>query len=162
MTNIKAWYSGTKIGLSHIMRSDVNALMSGFLEIKKNELGSDIVNLFLHVAETTWYHFSFDENRLFMYSSNVDFNDAVANSSNIGKAGFGQYVVALGEENETLKFINEYRKNYYDIDEEYDLEFPDDNTLEEEEDSFETLQTSEEKKPEPEEATEDEDEDDGF
>ena len=156
----KAWYNSSKLGLSNILRTDINASMSGFLEIKKNDLGGDVVNLFLQVAETTWYHFSFDDNRLFLYSSNELFNDEVVKTSNIAKAGFGQFVMGLGEESETMKFINEFRKNYYNLDDPYNLEFPQDVILENTE-SFETIEKVEEKEKKPE-YTEKEEEDDGF
>ena len=156
----KAWYNSSKIGLAGILRTDINASMSGFLEIRKNDLGGDVVNLFLQVAETTWYHFSFDDNRLFLYSSNELFNDEVVKTSNIAKAGFGQFVVGLGEESETMKFINEFRKNYYNLDDPYNLEFPEDVILESSE-SFETIEKVEEKEKQPE-YTEEEEEDDGF
>ncbi|MEQ6121314.1 hypothetical protein [Reichenbachiella sp. MALMAid0571] len=156
----KAWYNSSKIGLSGIRGVDINALMSGFLEIRKNDLGGDVVNLFLQVAETTWYHFSFDDNRLFLYSSNELFNDEVVKTSNIAKAGFGQFVIGLGEESETMKFINEFRKNYYNLDDPYNLEFPQDVILENNE-SFETIEKVEEKEKKSE-YTEEEEEDDGF
>lgn len=157
----RSWYNASKFGLSNIARTDVNASMSGFLEIRKNDTGGDVVNLFLQVAETTWYHFSYDDNRLFMYSSNELFNDAVAENSNIAKAGFGQFVVALGDEQETMKFINDFRMNYYGLDDPYNLEFPDDVILEDTE-TFETIEKVEENKEKATEYTEEEEEDDGF
>ncbi len=154
----RAWYNVSNLGLANIGSTDVNAAMTGFLELKKNDTGGDVVNLFLQVAPTTWYHFMYDDNRLFMYSSNEDFNTAVSENSNLAKAGFGQFVTGLGEEVETVDFINAFRKNYFGIDEPYDLEFPQDINLESEE-SFQTIEKVEEK-PEP--YTEKEEEDDGF
>lgn len=160
--NERAWYNSSKFGLSHIMDTDINASMTGFLEMKKNDLGGDIVNLFLQVAETTWYHFSLDDNRLFLYSSNSEFNDAVVENSTMAKAGFGQFSVGLGEEVETMKFINEFRKNHYGKTEPYNLAFPEEDILQDD-DSFDTIEKIEELEEETDTSTEEvEEEDDGF
>jgi hypothetical protein len=158
--NQRAWYNTSKIGLSNIMGTDINASTSGFLEMKKNDTGKDVVNLFLQVAETTWYYFNLDDNRLFLNSSNPDFNDAVSKNSTIAKAGFGQFSVGLGDEVETMTFINDFRKNHYGKTDSYNLALPQDDILEADE-SFETIEKVEEPK-EKEKDTKTEEKDDGF
>lgn len=156
--NHRAWYNTSRIGLSNIMSNDVNARMDGFIEIKKSDLGADIIHVFLQVAPTTWYYFGYDDKRLIMYSSNPDFNEAVSQHSNVAKAGFGEYSTSIGDDVEVTKFINEFREKYFGITEPYDLEFPEDTFLEDDE-SFNTIEET----PEDDGFEEDEeDEDDGF
>lgn len=134
----KAWYNTSRIGLSNLNKSDVNATVDGFLEIKKDQDGHDQVHLFLQIDAGSWYYFNFEDNRLLLYSSNSAFNDAVSANSNIAKAGFGQYTTVIGEQSETLRFINEFRKKYFGITEPYNLSSPDDIFLEDE--KFDTIE----------------------
>ena len=159
--NERAWYNSSRLGLSNIMNIDINASVTGFLEMKKNDTGGDVVNLFLQIAETTWYHFSLDDNRLFLYSSNSEFNDAVQENSTMARAGFGQFSVGLGEEVETMKFINEFRKNHYGKTEPYNLAFPEEDILQED-DSFDTIEKVKEVEEKDTSTEEVEEEDDGF
>ncbi len=141
----KAWHNTTKIGLSNIYRDDINAKLEGFLEIKKDETGADVLNFFLQGAPGIWYYFGYSTNQLIMYSSNAKFNEAVESKSNVDNAKPGELVLAIGTVNETLGFIDDFRLNYFGIKEPYNLISPDDINMEDE--SFETIE---------------EDEDDGF
>lgn len=140
-----SWYNTTKLALSNIYETDINAKLDGFVEIKKDKSNNDVLNLFITPAPGTWYFISYASNTLLMYSSNSAFNDAVAGASNYGKAKPDELVLVLGDESETLTFINNFRETYFGITEPYDLVSPDDISLEDEE--FETIQ---------------EDDDDGF
>lgn len=140
-----SWYNTTKLALSHINESDINAKLDGFIEMKKDNSNNDVLNLFITPAPGTWYYISYINNNLMMYSSNTAFNDAVGEASNFGKARPEELVLVLGDETETLTFINNFRETYFGITEPYDLVSPQDINLEDEE--FETIQ---------------EDDDDGF
>lgn len=141
----KAWYNTTKLALSHIYETDINAKLDGFVEIKKDNSNNDIVNIFITPAPGTWYFISYTNNNLMMYSSNSSFNDEISKQSNYGKAKADELILVLGDETETLTFINNFREMYFGITEPYDLISPQDIKLEDEE--FDTIQ---------------EDKDDGF
>ena len=126
----KAWYSTAKIGLSHIFDNDINALLDGFMEIKKGDDGEDVVNLLLQVSAGAWYYLSFDQGRLLIFSSNGDFNQMIVDNSKASKVGFGEYTLVLGDEFEVLGFVDEFRLKYWGISSQYNLEFPDDIQLE--------------------------------
>ncbi len=72
-----------------------------------------------------------------MFSSNPSFNDQVKLKTNLGKQKAGQLVFVVGDVNETLSFINSFRKNYFGVDTPYNLSFPSDANLEDE--NFETI-----------------------
>lgn len=133
----KAWHNTTKLALSNIYQNDLNAKLDGFLEITKDESGADVINFFIQGAPGVWYYIGYNYNQLVMFSSNQAFNDAVKGKSNVGKSKPGEKILALGDQNETLTFINAFRLNYFGINEPYNLVLPDDASLEDE--SFETI-----------------------
>ncbi len=137
-----AWHNTTKLGISNVLATDVNAKMDGFLEMKKDDVGADVINLFVQAAPGTWYFFSYVENSLIAFSSNTDFNTAIEDKTSDGKIKEGELVVAKADENETLKFINDFRLKYFGIEEPYNLVYPTEINLEDE--NFETIETEEE------------------
>lgn len=119
---LKAFYSEGTLGLSNISKNDVNGAFEGFMEVKKNiEDGSPVFNVFIKASPESWYYFGFEDNRLMMYSSNAEFNTLVSKKTNSGKAKVGEMVFIPGSEEETLAFINRFRKEYYEIEVSYDL-----------------------------------------
>lgn len=138
----KAWHNTTKLALSNIYQDDINAKLDGFIEIKKDETGADIVNLFVQAAPGVWYYMGYTTNQLVLFSSNPEFNETITSKSNVGKSKPGEKILALGDQNETLTFINAFRLNYFGIDEPYNLVLPDDASLEDE--SFDTIKKKEE------------------
>ncbi len=119
-----AWYSTGKLGLSNILRYDVNGAVDGFMEIVKTEEKGDAVNIFIQVSSGCWYFFNYEENRLVIYSSNKNFNDLIARKSNVNKAKLGDYVFTEGDQQDVLKFIDRFRSDYLGIDEPYELSTP--------------------------------------
>jgi hypothetical protein len=143
----KAFFSEGKLGISNIQRNDINGAFDGFMEIKRNEDGGSSLNLFIKASPDSWYFFSYEDNRLLMYSSNNAFNTLISKKSNGSKAKIGELVFAPADRAETLNFINRFRLIYYGIDDIYDL----DSEINEEEIKEET-----------EDGTLPEDDDDGF
>ncbi|MEQ9231486.1 MAG: hypothetical protein RIF46_12455, partial [Cyclobacteriaceae bacterium] len=134
----QAWHNTTKIGLSHVGRNDINGKLDGFLEIRRDKTGADVMNLFIQVSPEVWYYISYHDQNLLMYSSNAEFNALVKEKSNLGKEKPGELVFVVGDTNETLSFVNTFRKNYFGVDTPYNLSFPSDATLEDE--NFETIE----------------------
>ncbi len=119
-----AWYSKDKVGLSNILRMDINALLDGFIEIKRSsELGT-IMNIFIQASSDCWYYFGFQDNRLSIYSSNDKFVDMIASKSNINKAGFGEYAFVDVDLPDVLKFVDRFRLDYLGIKEPYEIRMP--------------------------------------
>ena len=127
-----AWHNTSKIGLSHVVRDDINAKLDGFMEIRKDETGANVFNIFIQAAPGIWYYMGYSTNQLIIYSSNQDFNDAIQSKSNVDKAKPEELVLAVGTVNETLSFINDFRLNYFGIKEPYNLVSPDDINVEDE------------------------------
>ncbi|MCP4457091.1 MAG: hypothetical protein GY816_03540 [Cytophagales bacterium] len=153
----RAWHNTTKIGLSHVGREDINAKLDGFLEFRRDDTGADEMNLFIQASPEVWYFISYQEKNLLMFSSNTIFNQLVEERSNLGKEKAGELLFAVGDTNETLGFINRFRKSYFGIDQPYNLFFPE-AILEDE--NFDTIEKEEEGVDEN--TEEEEEDDDGF
>ncbi len=120
----KAFYSMGSIGLSNILRNDINGAFEGYMEIKKNEDGAPVFHVFLKGSPESWYYFGYEDNRLMIQSSNQDFNGVIVKRSNAGKAKVGELVFIPGSDEETLAFINRFRQNYLGLEAPYDLSSP--------------------------------------
>ncbi len=120
----KAWYSLGKIGLSNVGTTDVNALIDGFIEIRKSAEVGNIMNVFLQVAPGVWYYLNFEGNRLTTYSSHEDYNTAIRTKSKASKAKPGEYVVLESDIAETKNYVNRFRKEYLQLDTPYDFNEP--------------------------------------
>ena len=119
---LKAFYSEGTLGLSNVGKNDINGAFEGFMEVKKNsEDGSPVFNVFFKASPDSWYYFGFEDNRLLIYSSNNEFNTFISKKTNSGKAKVGEMVFIPGSQEETLAFVNRFRKEYYEIEVPYDL-----------------------------------------
>ena len=117
----KAFYSEGKLGLSNIGRNDINGSFEGFMEIKKTEDGGPVFNVFIKASPEAWYYFGLEDNRLLVHAANSDFNSIISKKTNGGKAKIGEVAFIPGSDDETLTFINRFRRDYLGIDVPYDL-----------------------------------------
>ncbi len=120
----KAFYSDGLLGLSHILKSDINGAFEGFMEIRKNEDGTAVFHVFIKASPESWYYLGFEDNRLMVQSGNEELNTLVSKKTNAAKAKLGELVFIPGSDEETLDFINRFRKVYYGIEAPYDLAAP--------------------------------------
>ncbi|HZY79674.1 MAG TPA: hypothetical protein VFE50_09135 [Cyclobacteriaceae bacterium] len=117
----KAFYSTGNLGLSNIGKNDINGAFDGFMEIRKNEDGTQVFHVFFKVSPDAWYYFGYEDNRMMIQSSDPAFNDLIAKKSNASKAKVGELVFIPGSDQETLAFISRFRKDYLGIESDYDL-----------------------------------------
>lgn len=117
----KAFYSEGNLGVSNSLKNDINAAFEGFMELRKNEDGSSVFHVFFKASPDSWYYFGMEDNRLMVHSSNPDFNDIIAKKTNAAKAKIGELVYIPGSNEETLSFINKFRKKYYGLEAPYSL-----------------------------------------
>ncbi len=134
----KAWHNTTKLAISNIYRNDINAKLDGFLEIKKDESGAEVVNLFIQAAPGIWFYIGYTFNQLIFFSSSPDFNELIESKSNVESSKPGEMIIAIGTEAETLTYINDFRLNYFGIKEPYNLISPDDVNVDDE--NFDTVE----------------------
>ncbi len=117
----KAFHSTGKLGLSNILKYDINGAFEGFMEIKKNEDGAPVFHVFFKASPEAWYYFGIEDNQLMIHSSDQAVNDLVSKKTNAAKAKVGELVFVPGTDEEVLSFINKYRQNYLRIEVPYEL-----------------------------------------
>jgi len=117
----KAFYNEGRLGVSNIGRNDINGGFEGFMEVKRTPEGVSVFHVFFKASAESWYYFGIEDNRLLIHSSNEDFNNVIRKKSNVGKAKIGEVAFIPGSEEETLSFINRFRKQYLGIDVPYSL-----------------------------------------
>lgn len=118
---MKAFYNEGNIGISNSGKNDINGAFEGFMEIRKSEDGVPVFHVFFKASPESWYYFGIEDNRLLVHSSNKEFNDIISKRSTAGKAKIGEVAFIPGSEEETLTFINRFRKQYLGIDVPYSL-----------------------------------------
>ncbi|MEI9919400.1 MAG: hypothetical protein WDO14_11430 [Bacteroidota bacterium] len=118
----KAFYSTGNLGLSNINKYDINGAFDGFMELRKNEDGTQVFHVFFKASPDAWYYFGYEDNRLMIQSSDPAFNDLIAKKSNASKAKVGELVFIPGSDEETLAFIRRFRKDYLGLETDYDLQ----------------------------------------
>jgi hypothetical protein len=117
----KAFYSEGNLGLSNILKYDINGAFEGFMELRKNEDGSPVFHVFFKASPDSWYYFGMEDNRLMVHSSNPEFNSVIQKRTNASKAKIGELVFIPGSDEETLSFINKFRNKYYGLEAPYSL-----------------------------------------
>ncbi len=118
---LKAFYSEGLIGISNIGKNDINGGFEGFVEIKRTQDGIPAFHAFIKASPEAWYYFGIEDNRLLIHSSNQEFNTIISKKSTAGKAKIGEVAFIPGSEEETLSFINRFRKQYFGIEVPYSL-----------------------------------------
>ncbi|MBA9076208.1 hypothetical protein [Rufibacter quisquiliarum] len=105
-----AWYSVGPLSVAGIGKTDINAKMNGYIEIKRGASG-DVVSLYLEPTPYSWYYLNFYEGGLGLTAADGDFNSIIANKSK-GGPGSGSYNFYPVEQVEKMEFVNYFRKTY--------------------------------------------------
>jgi hypothetical protein len=88
---------------------------------QRNAAGSPVFHVFIKASPDSWYYFGYEDHRMLIHSSNPLLNGLLSKKTNAGKAKIGELVYVPGSEDETLAFINRFRKDYLEIESPYDL-----------------------------------------
>ncbi len=105
----KAFYSVGKIGVASMYDRDVNAMLNGFVEIKKTA-GGDIVSVYLEAGEGNWLYFNTEGGILKGSGSQNAILKAFAKGKPSKKAG--ELSVSAAEEGAETEFRRAFKKNY--------------------------------------------------
>lgn len=107
-----AWYSVGKLGLSNILKEEMNANMDGFMEIKQDLNGDPVVNLYLQSDPYTWVYLSYLENGLVVVGSDSDLNKVIRSKASGGRGGSRKYAVYMGENIDKNRFVEQFKQDY--------------------------------------------------
>lgn len=83
---LNAYHSIGKLGVSNIGEFDINANIDGYVEIRKNAVGSDEVYIFLDLPGENWYYLGYKEGQMGIISSDDAFNTLITAKSDKKKS----------------------------------------------------------------------------
>ncbi|OWP62505.1 hypothetical protein CDA63_14010 [Hymenobacter amundsenii] len=107
----RVWYSVGKIGLASVGKKDVNALIDGYIEIKK-EANGDAVEIYLEAEPQTWYYLKYTNNVLLAKAQHGSFDEIIGLKAKGDYNTATEYGFYLGDEQEVQLFLNRFRKDY--------------------------------------------------
>jgi hypothetical protein len=108
---MRAWYSVGKIGLVSVGKKDINALIDGYIEIKKESTG-DAVELYLEAEPQTWYYLKYSNNVMLAKAQHGSFDEIIGLKAKGDYNTATQYGFFLGDDLEVQSFLNHFRKDY--------------------------------------------------
>ena len=109
---LKSWYSVGPLGLAGVNKRDVNALLEGHVEIRR-ENNADVVEMYLEVEPQTWYYFKYANNLLLTRSADDDgYNYAISDKAKYDYNTATQYGVFLGDNADVDGFRARFRRDY--------------------------------------------------
>ena len=107
----RAWYSVGKIGLVSVGKKDINALIDGYIEIKKESTG-DAVELYLEAEPQTWYYLKYTNNVMLAKAQHGSFDEIIGLKAKGDYNTATEYGFYLGDDQEVQLFLNHFRKDY--------------------------------------------------
>ena len=107
----RAWYSVGKIGLANIISKEMNVLIDGYVEIKKDPNG-DIVELYLEADPQTWYYFKYANNLLLTKAQHGSYDELIGQKAKGDYNTASSYGFFLGDDMEVEGFLTHFRKDY--------------------------------------------------
>ena len=107
----KAWYSVGKLGLAGVGKQGLNALVEGYVEIKRDN-SSDIVEVYLEAEPQTWYYLRYANNVLLAKSSSEEFDGQVSARQRGSIETATDFGVFLGEFDDVDRFRAHFERDY--------------------------------------------------
>lgn len=108
--------------VKQFLKTDINAKINGFIEIRKMPSSSEVITVYLEASSDTFYFFRYEGSKLWVFSSDDKFNEAVNSKSKGESVKPGQYTFIMSNMADMLTYIDRFRKNYLGIDEPYRFE----------------------------------------
>ncbi len=110
-SKLRAWYSVGKIGLAGIGKQGLNALVDGYVEIKR-ENSADLVEVYLEAEPQTWVYLRYANNVLLTKSSSEEYDGEIAAKQKGGIETAADYGAFLGEYEDVDRFRAHFERTY--------------------------------------------------
>ena len=107
----RAWYSVGKIGLAGVGKQSLNALVDGYVEIRREE-GADLVEIYLEPEPQTWYYLKYAKNLLLAKSHSDNFDAEISSKAKYDYNTATSYGAFLGEVSDADAFRSHFLKDY--------------------------------------------------
>ena len=110
----RAWYSVGPIGIAGVGKEPLNALINGYVEIRR-ESGADVVQLYLEADKTSWYYLKFANNLLLVKSQNESFDAEIADKAKGEYETASSYGAFLGDFADADNFRDHFQRDFLGI-----------------------------------------------
>jgi hypothetical protein len=107
----KAWYSVGKIGLAGVGKQSMNALVDGYVEIKRDN-STDLVEIYLEAEPQTWYYLRYANNIVLAKSSSESFDGEVGGKAKGDPNTATEYGAFLGDYSDVDQFRSHFERDY--------------------------------------------------
>ena len=107
----RAWYSVGPLGIAGVGKQPLNALIDGYLEIRR-ENGTDLVELYLEPEPQSWYYFKYANNLLLAKSQSEGFDAEVGAKAKGAYETATSYGAFLGEFSDVDAFRSHFQKDF--------------------------------------------------
>ena len=106
-----AWYSVGPIGLAGVGKQSFNALVTGSIEIRRED-GGEVVEIYLEAEPQSWYYFKYAKNLMLTTSSSDNFNYEISSKAKYDYETATNYGVFLGALADVDAFRVHFQKDY--------------------------------------------------
>lgn len=107
----KAWYSVGKIGVAGVGKQSLNALVDGYVEIKRNN-STDEVEIYLEADAQDWYYFKYANNLLLTKSQSDSYDGEITKAQKGDYSTALSYGVFLGDYGDVDGFRSRFQRDY--------------------------------------------------
>jgi hypothetical protein len=107
----KAWYSVGKIGVAGVGKQALNALVDGYVEIKRDN-STDLVEIYLEAEPQTWYYLRYANNIVLAKSSNESFDGEIGGKAKGDPNTATEFGVFLGDFTDVDQFRTHFERDY--------------------------------------------------
>jgi hypothetical protein len=107
----KAWYSVGKIGVAGVGKQAMNALVDGYVEIKRDN-STDQVEIYLEAEPQTWYYLRYANNIVLAKSSSESFDGEIGGKAKGDPNTATEYGVFLGDYSDVDQFRSHFERDY--------------------------------------------------
>ena len=107
----RAWHSVGKLGLGGVGKQGLNALVDGYVEIKR-ENSADLVEVYIEAEPQTWYYLRYANNVLLTKSSSEEYDAEIAAKQKGSAETATDYGVFLGEFDDVDRFRSHFERTY--------------------------------------------------
>jgi hypothetical protein len=107
----KAWHSVGKIGLAGVGKQSMNALVDGYVEIKRDN-STDLVEIYLEAEPQTWYYLRYANNIVLAKSSSESFDGEIGGKAKGDPNTATEYGVFLGDYSDVDQFRSHFERDY--------------------------------------------------
>jgi len=108
---LRSWHSVGKIGLAGVGKQSLNALVDGYVEIKRDN-STDLVEVYLEAEPQTWYYLRYANNVLLTKSSSEAFDGEISAKQKGSVETTSEYGAFLGEFEDVDRFRSHFERDY--------------------------------------------------